>query len=512
MKYDIMKNNLAMPILWLYIFVVMCMQTVFMGGELNVMTAILYVVISLGVSFLLMYIIGKIQKLTGDWTNRQMWISVSLIFGVTLIIYTLSVIFLNSNLHPDSIVQWKQAESGVYDTWHPPLHTILFFTIPMKLGLGKYGIMLLQTLYFSMAFTYLSYVLISSKISKIWLAISCLLVWSSPYMMVLMWRPLKDVAFMIFATLLFGYVVRIVHSNGEWLDKKKNIILFAAAFVCCQTMRHNGILFTLPLGLIMLFYIVKKWNVRIYAIIAIILCLVSVRCLYLGINAEKADMRIVETIGMPLTVWGNVMKNEPEALPEETQKFMYEIASKDMYENEYITGDFNSIKWKNSILNSDLDFDRIDELGIGEVLKYTYQCFRYAPESSYDAIVFLTREVWKLLPEDGDMPNAQVIQKLERLESRLHINIYPVKAVLASYGYINLALIAVCIYLLSRKRYSFIYCLPLLCYNFGTMLLLTAHHDYRFFLINIPIFTATVYLSLKDNKTWSKENPATDKL
>ena len=34
---------------------------------------------------------------------------------------------------PDSIVQYGQALSGEYNDWHPVWHTIVFFTLPLKI-------------------------------------------------------------------------------------------------------------------------------------------------------------------------------------------------------------------------------------------------------------------------------------------------------------------------------------------------------------------------------------------
>ncbi len=496
MKHGFNKENSTLLLLWIYIWVVLCAQSILLDTRAGILLFLFCGILSFAITAVLIYIVGFIEKKSVPgrvWTSKQIWITTAVIFFSTLALYTGTAIILYTGFSKDPSVQLEQAVTGVYNTWHPPLHTVLFFTIPAKLGLGKYGIVFLQLVYFSLAFSYLAYTMLVNRFNKIWLAIWCIFVWTSPYLLINMWKPLKDIAFMIFAMLLWGYFIQIVCTKGQWLHKKRNIALFAIVLICCRTVRHNGILFTLPVLLILLFYIVKKWKIRLSVIIAVAVCFASVKVLYVGLSAEKADMRVLETIGMPLTIWSNVMKNEPEALPEETQKVMYEIGTRELYETQYNLGDFNSIKWA----EKQVDFERINALTYPDVLKYTWQCLRYAPKSSAEAVVALTSEVWRILPPNRMTGGSSITDKLTKIEDKIHVSLYIPKMIFVTYGYINLALIAVGVIFVSKKKYSGLYCLPLLCYNFGTMLLLSSCNDFRFFFLNIPIFLPVLFLILK---------------
>ncbi|MBO5509211.1 MAG: hypothetical protein J5962_01995, partial [Lachnospiraceae bacterium] len=54
----------------------------------------------------------------------------------------------------DSVYQLNEAMTGVYDDWHPLLHTLLVYFLPIKLG-GVWLIELLQLIFYSLSLAYL---------------------------------------------------------------------------------------------------------------------------------------------------------------------------------------------------------------------------------------------------------------------------------------------------------------------------------------------------------------------
>ncbi len=92
-------------------------------------------------------------------TKREcvIWFAVTALLAL-FAIAVYYIVFFPGTFSPDSLSQLKQARTGVYSDWHPFIHTLLFFTLPMKLlgGSGGY-IVLLQIMWFSLALGYLNY-------------------------------------------------------------------------------------------------------------------------------------------------------------------------------------------------------------------------------------------------------------------------------------------------------------------------------------------------------------------
>ena len=70
---------------------------------------------------------------------------------------------------------------------------------------------------------------------------------------------------------------------------------------------------------------------------------------YRILNVEEPDSRISESVGLPLTVIGNVMKENPVAMDEEMLDFAYSIAPYELWQKQYVCGNFNAIKFAGEI-------------------------------------------------------------------------------------------------------------------------------------------------------------------
>lgn len=417
-------------------------------------------------------------------------------------------------LFSDCCWQLRQA-TGVegYNDWHPVLHTLLFFTLPLKLGDSLRVMVLWQILLFSGAFGYLGYVLCRRSCPKLFVAVICLYVWLDPYIGKYLMYPMKDCGLTIFAMLLLAQYIQTVCSGGEWLSRRRNAVAFAVTAVLCLFMRHNAVLLVAPLTALALFVYLRDGKRRALILVLMALGFAAVKLLYAGLDVQKPDKRVLETIGLPVTVWCNVMQNCPEALPEDTREVMYKIATKEVYENEY-SDCFNSIKWN---WHSDLVF--VDSLSYAQVAKYTWQCFRYAPRESFEAVAVLTAQVWSVEKEPA--PGAVAI-----LDNPLGAYSKPFPAfrqfvyqlwdfldhglgsvLFGSVGLELLVLVAAGLLLLAADRMSVLHILPFLCYDFATMLLL-AGFDHRFFMYKLPLWLPLVFLMTADRGTFAGSKAA----
>ncbi len=228
-------------------------------------------------------------------------------------------------------------------------------------------------------------------------------------------------------------------------------------------------------------------------------------------NVQSPDRRMLETIGLPVTIWCNVMKENPDSLPEDTREIMYTFASQEAYTNYYSVGSFNSIKWSGEI-NTSL----IDQVSYSDVIKYTTQCIRYAPKASLKAVAHLTSLVWSIDGYENPVGVGVTTNDwgLETIPKEYDMGFtYQMKMIMAagigkvifgSFGFMLLTILGAGLYLMTKKRVSIIHFVPIFLYDFGTMLLLSGA-DYRFFLLTTTIWIPILWLMYRDETCWKKK-------
>ncbi|MCD7750595.1 MAG: hypothetical protein LUI10_02455 [Lachnospiraceae bacterium] len=480
----------------------------------NLLSIVISGFLSLSVTALLFHALKNLPQIKPEKTvssdSRQTRIGIICIFIATLLIMLLH--FLGEyteeiySAGSDILNQYSQA-IGAYplNNWHPFLHTLLFYIIPIRLTNSTDVIVILQLLYFSMAFTYLVYVLILNGGSRFFIIGFSLYVWINPFLTAWMIYPTKDVAMMIFAIVLMAYYIQIICSKGAWLHKKRNLFLFSLFAVLCCYMRHNAILFVAPLVLIALLYDFKKspeeMKRKLTAILLMLVISLLINGIYILYDVEEPSYRTLEMIGMPVSIWSNVLQSNAAALPEETRLALQALLPQDMIDLFSAEGGFNSIKFLDG-----MEWDQLDALSYQEVIKYTIQCFRYAPRESIAAVTKLTNFVWSFNisdePKNYYMVTSAASEPLSRLVMQLKVSFGSglLGSLFGAYGLQMLLMLVVGMILFASGRTSFLHLMPFFCYNYGTMLLLTGR-DYRFFLYNIPLWIPVIFLMMKDEKT-----------
>lgn len=499
----------AFALLWLYLWVVFFFQGICVDA---------------GFSLAFLALLGALSGASAAgvvWLSRKQWPfsavqqtthSARLAAAGTLLTCAFYLVYFLAQYPggstPDVWNQYQQAiGEAAYSDWHPVLHTLLFFTLPLKLG-GSLGlIVFLQMLYFCLAFGYLLYVLCENGCPRAVLAFLCIYVWFHPILITYLAYPWKDLGMTIFGMLLMGQYIQVLCSRGEWLRRRRNLLAFAVVTVCCSYMRHNAILFTLPMVLLALFYGVRERKLRRWAAACIVVGMCLVKLLYAGLGVEKPGERVLETVGLPATIWCNVMQKSPDALPGEAQELLYRMASQEAYETCYQTGSFNSIKW-----SGQMDLTVVDAMSYAQVAKLTFQCFRYAPIPSMEALCKLTGLVYTLDNMGGGFMRAEIGDNPWGIHSANNPAANKFLRQVAQFGssgagtifFGSIGLQMLCMLIaamaaLARGRSAFVHILPLFCYNFGTMLLLSGW-DYRFFLPNLTLWVPVIWVIAQDTK------------
>lgn len=492
-------------------FSVVSMAYIYLNLTSNVKVTLLLTLFIAIISYIaLAFVIKKLRSLDSlkEATEliRKKKLILFISFAVVVFLIRLVWIFAYypGSFSPDSIGQYSQALSGNYNDWHPVWHTILFFTIPLKIFGTPAAIVIMQNIYLALILGYM--VLTITEIWNIKAAIiSIAYIVFNPYTGNIMLYPWKDVGFALCGLLCSILAVKLVLKKKN-TNKLWKLIVLGVLLSWTTVFRHNAILFTAPLILVLAVHIDKKSWIKIFAAFIVSLFVIKVP-LYSLLDVEKPGKRVVESTGLPLTVIGNVVKETPDCMDEELREFAYSIAPQEKWEENYSCGNFNSIKWKGA------DTTAVQEQGIGGMLKLMLKCFNLSPHASFNALFALTDMVYGF--ETGLEGNVG---------AGIHDNDYGIaytdvrntvcKNIVSTYSsYVNgtffryfrtygVVLFAMLVLVLSRLTFNSwpswkkaLMLAPLFCYDFGTMLLLTGP-DSRFFFITFLLAPLIITFAL----------------
>lgn len=398
----------------------------------------------------------------------------------------------------DSCDQYIQAVQNQYNDWHPVLHTLLAFEIPLTLSNGWLGsVVLVQSLCFCAVIGYTCQVirkhfgLIPAVITMGWILLS-------PLVMLTAMHPWKDVGFAICALLMAAYALQTIVSKGQWLCRPFHMICFVMVAAVASIIRHNGILFTVPLVLGVALCL--DWKRAIAMVFCVILLFVTVKGpVYKILNVEDPDRRQVEMLGLPMAVIGAVATETPELLDEETRTFIYEVTPKETLEAKYQFGSFNSYKFE-----PETDLEVIEEYGAGKVLSMMLRCIKASPKTAIKSILTLTGRLFLLKDAYTGYVFPRVTTNPYGIEQNSNERLFHLYTTYANklfqyipgvfmyLGIVHLILVAALLAKIKWNRLldwsKLLIVLSVFCYNFGSGLLLSDWQDiFRFFFYTFPL-------------------------
>ena len=415
-----------------------------------------------------------IPRKAGTFPYFRTWLT---IFGVLFVLY---LIFYPGGFTPDNVEQYAQAKGLIaYNDWHPVLHTLMFYTLPLKISGGWTGsIVLFQIMVFSVAFTYTLCVLAeygNARYAKLVMIYTLV----SPATLGFMLFALKDTGLAIASMLLMTFMARAYFTGGAWFDDVKHVILFALILSAATIFRHNAILFTLPLLLCAMFY-AKSLHRFLLPVVFIAAVLFVKMPLYSWLDVQKPGYRQFETLGIPLAIITEAADKTPERLDQDIIDFAHE-----------------------------LDRDKVEETGAVRILKMSWRCVKAAPMVCLKKILDVTDMVygiagifiggnvpyihenrWRL-----EMKGAGFLQRIFWYYS--YGTMMLMKHVFWHLGVLHLAVIVMLLAHFSIKKMCLV--LPMFMYNFGTMLLLKID-DFRFFYYSLLIMPVIFLIILHTDK------------
>ena len=406
----------------------------------------------------------------------------------------------------DSIVQLKQALDGNYDDWHPVLHTLLLFTLPLKLTGSIASIVFVQIILFSIVLGALAST-VYAFIGKKWTAICVLPIIISPWTLNIAMIPWKDVMFAMGAASCMVCAIYIYFRHDSWAFSIWKIALFSVLLAITTILRHNGILFTATLVLALCFYMPKKYWVLLVSIFIIVVGLVR-GPLYSALDVKAPGHRVVETMGFPLTVVMHVAKFCPSCLDSETAGFVDSLTvSIPDWKNKYDLTGFNSIKH----LDDGIDYKVIERAGRVKILKMMLNSFWNAPVQSAVAVGAMTSIVYGLEVNCDNDPGLMfnnfgvAYGGSKKLQSMVvfYTNVVRKTPIRFFISTIGMPLIVMIAFILFRSRFTSrslkraLLCSPIFVYDLGTMFFMSGAES-RFFYVNLLICPLVVTIMLRE--------------
>lgn len=433
-------------------------------------------------------------------------------FGTMVFLTTIAVMLLYylayypGGLCSDTFNQWYQVDKGFLLDWHPAIHTILFLKFPSLLCNRLAFANLMQIFWLGLSMAYLGLVMDSWGIKKKWIWATLAIGIINPASSITLSFTWKDTAMTIFMVVLAGQMIEIVFSDGEWLTKWYCSLSFGVFGALVALVRHNAILLVAPL---MLLVIVIYWSkVRYYCFVSGVWTLVIAAGikgpLYQRLDVQKHPQVSAEMLGVPMTILANVLVHEPTSLDVEARKFLYRIGSQELWETTYQEGSWNSAKW----MGDDISNDVIEEEGTLNILRYTWHAIQKEPYYSYRAVVKLFEVVWK--PLGNKVTWAYDIEVSHNMYGYEISGVSWLQEILDGFrmitvegiffttwgwyiGFFILLLLFAGISRIGFEWRKILLWIPILCYDFGTALVLCGQ-DFRFFsfhtVIALPLILA----------------------
>jgi len=411
--------------------------------------------------------------------------------GVTIIIFSLlcwlplfcSLLVRFPGLtSPDTIDQWNQVQTFMFNDWHPVIHTLLIWLVTRIVN--HYGFtVFIQISVFSIGVGCLIATLESWGISKRLLFISGLFIVINPYTWKIMMYLWKDLSFTVLLTYTAIMMINIYYSDGLWFNKISNIISFSIVVAFASMVRHNGIFFTVPLLILVLMFYFKHIKKVVIAVISTLIIIFVVKIpLYSALKVEFPHNTYPEIVGIPMTIMGDVLIKNPNALSPETKTFLYSILTDEQWHSFYKPGYYNSIKWfkdDSSVVKRISDV--IKAIPVHQFLKMTLHTIKNSKREAFNAFCDVTAIVWKI----------DISYDFTRKT-----------------GVLMLTLLFAGIFALSKNHSTaLLLVVPSLMYNLGTMLLLCGP-DTRFFHFNAVITLPIVLVLLSEKQPSVLTTPA----
>lgn len=422
----------------------------------------------------------------------------------------------------DTINQWNQVQSGVYNNWHPVVETLFMFKLPSLFFNSIVSATVFQCLLIYLILIYFCYFCRSKFLNFKQTSIMLLLITFNPLFIkhsVTLW---KDI---IFSWSIFLATLCLINISVDelWIKKFKNKLLFILSILGVLFFRHNGIAaFCLMFVCLFIFYH-KDIKFFLITFITILVCnSILVGPVYDHFNINSKTGGRTEMIGVVMGQISYYYKNGAYFTDDEI-KVLNDVVPIEKLDKYYNPRNFNSIKWQlpNFSQSADKNFDKIIKLYINKSAQN--------PKMFVKSFLNMSSPIWEtrlklaLVDETYTEYDTSLMDKgcfydtSEYIYAKLitynnNITNSPLRWLFTNIGqglFLTLFCIAIVI---KRSKFSLKKLVPfiLVISNSLIMMLLITGEEYRFVyyqsicVIPLLIYSFSSYIYKKDKKSNSK--------
>ena len=432
-----------------------------------------------------------------SWQFRPVHFS-PLMVGLIIFFVQLSwLLYMGPLSIPDVEFQIAQGDSLRFSDWHPLLHTWFLWGL-MRIWHSLWFLAIVQISLFALILAWTYKTIARQGYLRIADALFVFLL-INPANFAILRCPIKDVAFML---AVFGSLTCLINFNADpdWGTKFFNQFLMGFLLFVCTFVRHNGILFSVPI-IVMLPFIAKKCKKCVSPLFVVAFCMIfSVG--YIGLKtvlfrqgvyvvsrcAEgRESEKYGESVGLIMTGLTSLYFTSYDKTPESVRDLMDAMGASKC---QSYAGDYNSFKFRVPKLTGRTPSEILSEkTSLSHLLRMLYDGIRSDAVATLGGIRDVTSLVW------DPFPHAECSFNVQTYDFRncwlMHVlATMPLCWFFTSVGFGLLVMIFLLTWGWIRKGGAvLVYVLPIVCYNFGTMLLLCGN-DWRFFyamVVAVPI-------------------------
>jgi hypothetical protein len=409
----------------------------------------------------------------------------------------------------DNISQWYQVQTFSFSDWHPVIHTFSMWILSRIIN-HYWFIIFCQTVIFSFSLGLLAATMEAWGFSRLALVGMTLFFVLNPMVKNMLMFAYKDTMFTILFVFLVIALINIYFSEGKWLFSIKNVLKISICLAFLSLVRHNGILFTAPSGVLILIFYLKN-NMKVLLIIPFTAAIVFfVRFpLYSALNVSYPNNAYMESLGVPMTILCDVVIKNPDAMPEDARNLLLDFDKKSGWIRKYELGNFSPAK--PLFVESRI----IDSIPKQQFFKMVLNTILADPYNSFQAFRNHSAFVWEILTTENTIISAPWKRDIARETNKIKktfmylsvfydngiTSILPLGWIFSRNGWQILILIAagmIAFYRSNGKPLTLV--VPVLFYTFSTMMLLSAS-DLRYFQFNSVIALPLVLTLLSRKET-----------
>jgi hypothetical protein len=193
------------------------------------------------------FITSNLQSKTSTRKKTYSWIIYALPMMIVWGIYLLA--FFPGMMSPDSNDQWRQIITGRFNDTHPVFHTLSMWLVT-RIWLSPAVVVISQILFLSLTVSWGIRLLDDHGLPS-WASWSLVVIFAiaplNGNMVVTLW---KDIPYSTSLLLLSLMILKIVFTNGVWLERRMSWVWLGLISLCVASFRHNGIavaLITFPI-------------------------------------------------------------------------------------------------------------------------------------------------------------------------------------------------------------------------------------------------------------------------